>query len=176
LLATFLNEPYWPVYNRTPWDEDRVGMNVIKKWNPWADGGPIVFHSKWWLREHWGRAFEVLHLEPTDPEEPGGQGAVLLRPLALRLTRAELDTPGDDPRELKALQRNIEQLHAEAAELYERISLASVSQDHFAQLERELERLQAQLDTIGRSHSWRLTRPLRAVGSALRTALRTAKD
>src|SRR5919197_516523 len=74
LFATFLNEPYWPVYGRGRWDEDRIGMNVIKKWNAWEEGGPIVFHSEWWIREHWGRAFDVVFLERNDPAEaPHGQ-------------------------------------------------------------------------------------------------------
>jgi SAM-dependent methyltransferase len=47
LFATFLTEPHWQTYEQGAWDEDRVGMNVIKKWNPWDTGGPLVFHSEW---------------------------------------------------------------------------------------------------------------------------------
>jgi SAM-dependent methyltransferase len=38
-VATFLNEAHWEIYGRGAWDEDRVGMNVIRKWNPWDEGG-----------------------------------------------------------------------------------------------------------------------------------------
>ena len=38
-------------------------MLVTKTWNPLDSGGPFVFHSEWWLREHWGRAFEIDFLE-----------------------------------------------------------------------------------------------------------------
>jgi SAM-dependent methyltransferase len=181
LVATFLNESHWRVYNRVPWDEERVGMNVIKKWNPWDDGGPIVFHSEWWLREHWGRAFDVLHFEPTDPEEPGGQGAMLLYPRPVQLTTPDLEEPSGDPRELAALQTTVEQLHEEAADLYAQVSAVTPSHEELAQnvsrLEAELERLEAEatrmraeLEHISHSHSWRLTRPLRAARAALRRA------
>jgi SAM-dependent methyltransferase len=110
LFATFLNEAHWPIYGRGEWDEDSVGMNVIRKWNPWDEGGPIVFHSEWWIREHWGRAFDVVSLERRDPSDAaGGQGAVLLRRRPIQLGPAELDRPGDDPRELEAARHNVEQ-------------------------------------------------------------------
>jgi hypothetical protein len=143
------------VYDQGLWDEDRVGMNVIKKWNPWDEGGPIVFHSEWWIREHWGRAFEILSVERSDPDDPEGQGAALLRPRRALLNRAKLERPGEDPRELAALRRNIDQLHREAKDL-------------FLQLEAEVGRLREELARVSRSRSWRLTAPLRATMAALR--------
>jgi SAM-dependent methyltransferase len=176
LLATFLHEPHWEAYHQGPWDEERIGMNVIKKWNPWDAGGPLVFHSEWWIREHWGRAFDVLHFEPTDPQEPEGQGAVLLRAKPVQLTQASLREPADDPRELAALQTNIAQLHEEAAELYSHASAVTASHQGLAanleRLEAEVERLQTELASISQSQSWRLTRPLRAASAALRRARR----
>jgi SAM-dependent methyltransferase len=152
LFATFLNEPFWAVYGSGDWDEDRIGMNVIKKWNPWAEGGPIVFHSEWWIREHWDRAFEILFLERSDPaEEQYGQGATLLRRREARLTVEELERAAVDPRELAATRHNVEQLQTEAAEL---------AAHHAA--------LRAELDTIASSRSWRLTAPLRAATALLR--------
>src|ERR671930_230188 len=88
LFATFLSEPHWKEFDQGPWDEDRVGMNVIKTWNPWDTGGPVVFHSEWWIREHWGRAFDVVALELRDPDDPEGQGAALLRPRPDHLEQA----------------------------------------------------------------------------------------
>jgi SAM-dependent methyltransferase len=174
LFATFLSEPQWSAYNQGVWDEDRVGMNVVKKWNPWDGGGPLVFHSEWWIREHWGRAFDVLHLEARDPNEPEGQGAVLLRARPEQFTTADLEPPADDPREAAAVQTNVEQLHREAAELYSQLAATAASHEALAanadRLEADVERLEAELASIGESQSWRLTRPLRAVGAAIRRA------
>ncbi len=173
LFATFLNEGLWPDFGRGPWDEDRVGMNVIKTWNPWDSGGPVVFHSEWWIREHWGRQFEVLFLERHDPAEtPGGQGAVLLRPRAERLDATDLERPGDDARELEALRHNVEQLHREASELFAHISQVTDAHTaltaHAEGLQSELVRLTRELATIERSRSWRVTAPLRAATAILR--------
>jgi SAM-dependent methyltransferase len=180
LFATFLNEGLWPDFGRGPWDEDRVGMNVIKKWNPWDTGGPVVFHSEWWIREHWGRAFEVLFVERHDPAEaPRGQGAALLRRRPLQLDAAELERAGNDARELEAARHNVDQLHQEASELFDQLSQGAESYAALAQnleglqveverLQAEVERLQAELARIAGSRSWRLTAPLRAMASAMR--------
>ena len=47
-------------------------------------GGPIVFHSEWWVRERWGRAFDVVDYwqwgfglggpDPTGRNTPGAWG------------------------------------------------------------------------------------------------------
>lgn len=172
LIATFLNEQHWDIYGEGAWDEDRVGMNVIKKWNPWDAGGPIVFHSEWWIREHWGRTFEVLSLERDDPAEPGGQGAALLCRRPVRREPADLERPGEDPRELAALRLNVGMLHREAGELFGHLSRVTASRDALAadleRLETDVERLEAELTGIARSRSWRLTAPLRAATAALR--------
>jgi SAM-dependent methyltransferase len=182
LFATFLNEPMWAKFGRGRWDEERTGMLVTKKWNPWDNGGPIVFHSEWWLREHWGRAFDVVQLERTDVDG-AGHGAVLLRRKAVTLSPRELEQPADDPREGGSLAANLEHLHAEAAELYAQLSTLTASREQLAgglehahsevgRLEGEEERLRAELAAISHSNSWRLTRPLRAGRAILRSAKR----
>jgi SAM-dependent methyltransferase len=172
LFATFLGRPHWREFAQGEWDENSVGMNVIKKWNPWATGGPVVFHSEWWIREHWGRAFEILAIEQRDPEDPTGQGAALLRRRSERPKRAELERPGDDPRELMALRRNIDQLHAEATDLFVQLSGMTASHEQLVQrgeaLEAELEKLREELARMSTSRSWRITRPLRAAAAILR--------
>jgi SAM-dependent methyltransferase len=173
LLATFLNEAHWEIYGRGKWDEDRVGMNVIRKWNPWDEGGPIVFHSEWWIREHWGRALDVVFLERHDPAEaPRGQGAALLRRRPEPLDAEELVRPSEDPRELRAALHNVEQLHEEAAELFAEFSRASESHEALAQnlqgVQADLELVRAELAGIARSRSCRLTAPLRATTKVLR--------
>jgi SAM-dependent methyltransferase len=173
LFATFLNEGLWPDFGRGPWDEDRVGMNVIKTWTPWDSGGPVVFHSEWWIREHWGRQFEVLFLERHDPTEtPGGQGAVLLKSRPERLEPTELERPSNDERELEALRHNVAQLHREASELFAHISQVTDAHTaltaHAEGLQSELVRLTRELATIEGSRSWRLTAPFRAAATVLR--------
>jgi SAM-dependent methyltransferase len=172
LLATFLSEPHWETYEHGAWAEDRAGMNVIKKWNPWDTGGPIVFHSEWWIREHWGRVFEIVYLETRDPDDPEGQGAALLRSRPERLQQADVERPGDDPRELEALRTNVEQLHREAGELFEQLSEVTASQGELTAklepLECELGRLQTELAGISKSRSWQLTAPLRATAALFR--------
>ena len=59
LLATFLGNGMSDLIAREPWDEDRIGMNVLLQWQGWDDGGPCVLHSPWWLRAHWGRIFDA---------------------------------------------------------------------------------------------------------------------
>jgi SAM-dependent methyltransferase len=175
LFATLLNEPMWAEFGRGRWDEKRTGMLVTKKWNPWDAGGPIVFHSEWWIREHWGRAFDVLELERSDPHGEG-QGAALLRARPVRLLPAELEQPADDPREHAALELNVQQLHAEAAELFSQLGAVADGHQHLAtELERaqaEIDRVQAELESISSSNSWRLTRPLREGRAMLRRTKR----
>jgi SAM-dependent methyltransferase len=122
LVATFMNAESWVSFGFGPWDEERTGMLVTRTWNPPDLGGPFVYHSEWWLREHWGRAFEVVFLERRPPVSGPGQtaGAIVLRPRPGDLEPADLERAGDPLRELEALSRNLELLHAEAAELYSR--------------------------------------------------------
>ncbi len=140
LIATFLGEGISTIVTGEQWAEDRIGMNVINYGQSWDDGGPTVLHSPWWIRAHWGRAFEILRLEPrgfaADP--PSGHGVAVMRPRAATLTPAALEAvePGE-PREIDALRHNVAQLHRESADA-----------------RRWLAELQ-------RSPSWRLTAPLR---------------
>ncbi|HEY4347194.1 MAG TPA: class I SAM-dependent methyltransferase [Gaiellaceae bacterium] len=144
LLATFLNVDLAVEYGEEPWDEDRIGMNVIRRGSPWDMGGPIVFHSRWWIEEHWGRAFEVLEIHPSagTVDRPIGQGCALLRKkdVALSTEMLERISP-EEPREIRALQHNIARLHQEEIAL--RAGYES-------------------------ARSWRLTRPLRKAAETLR--------
>jgi SAM-dependent methyltransferase len=82
LVATFLSEQSWEIFEGSAWDEERTGMIVTKRSNPWDSGGPFVYLSEWWLREHWGRAFEIVYLERRPPSPLAGQsaGAVVAHP------------------------------------------------------------------------------------------------
>jgi SAM-dependent methyltransferase len=119
LLASFLGEAMIEPLIGQQWDEDRIGMNALLAGHPWDLGGPIVFISPWWLRAHWGRAFEIVELRPyTGGNPPAGHGLVLLRrkPVKLTVDDLELIDPAE-PREILALQHHIRQLRDETLDL-----------------------------------------------------------
>jgi SAM-dependent methyltransferase len=43
------------------WDESRIGMTVVSALD--GPGHRLVFHSEWWIRAHWGRAFDVVSID-----------------------------------------------------------------------------------------------------------------
>ncbi len=71
-----------------------------------------VFHSDWWLREYWGRAFEVLEVR-RPPRSVDGvpritHSNIVLRKREVELTGEELERiSSDEPRELAALQTSL---------------------------------------------------------------------
>jgi len=115
LVSTFAGETdhrQYLVFD-DPWDEDRIGMNVLAPAADWDAGGPAVFHSRWWLEAHWGRAFDVLSVTP---DGFGGltQGSLLLRKRDVRLEPEDLERPEPgEPRELAAALHNVRQLSNE---------------------------------------------------------------
>lgn len=124
LVTTFLGEGMAEAERAAPWDEDRVGMNVLRHGQDWEGGGPTVFMSDWWIRSHWGRAFEILdiHHDRTERGEvvPNTHGYVLARKRPGEFTSEQLTAlQSDEPREIAALAHNIEQLHADDRHLRE---------------------------------------------------------
>lgn len=110
LVATFMGEGQSRVVTGERWDEDRVGMLILHPGQSWEAGGPMVLHSPWWIREHWGRLFEVLSLTPHGfPGVPPGEGhgVATMRRRDVSVTPAELEVPSADPREAKALAHNV---------------------------------------------------------------------
>jgi SAM-dependent methyltransferase len=195
LVSTFLGEGMSESIAGEPWDADRIGMNVLRMWQPWDHGGPTVQHSEWWLREHWGRAFEVERVED-GPQF--GHGLIVLSKRPVKLAEDELIVPArEDPRELTALLHNVSHLIRETIELGTdrevlRSELNAVLADREAvrselnavRVDREAVRSELNavradrdcarkaLGIIARSRSWRLTKPLRvaaARGQAWRT-------
>ena len=116
LLVSVMGSVFSEPIAHEPWDADRIGMTVRGYGRPWSAGGPMVLHSEWWVRAHWGRAFEVVAYD-----EGGicGQDGVLMRRVASdTLTPAALLAPEPgEARELRAAQHAIDLLHREHAEL-----------------------------------------------------------
>ncbi|MFN8164247.1 MAG: hypothetical protein U0R26_10575 [Solirubrobacterales bacterium] len=69
----------------------------------------MVLISDWWMRAHWGRAFEIIAVEPRIQN----QSWALMRRREVELTVEDLEMPADDPREYVALRHNIRQLRRE---------------------------------------------------------------
>jgi len=116
-LATFLGKGMSEPIAFEPWDEDRIGLNILRTWQPWDDGGPSVQHSEWWLRAHWGRLFDFERIE--DSDQPS-HGWMFLRKREVKLTEAELISPEpNEPREFMALRHNVRQLAKETELLAE---------------------------------------------------------
>jgi ubiquinone/menaquinone biosynthesis C-methylase UbiE len=141
LVATFIDSSYGRTLTSMPWDEERVGMSVLgfaDPETPW----PNVLHSHWWLREHWGRAFEIVELRPGG--ELPNQGWALLRPREGELTPELLERENPDDRRYGEAHRfQLELLRAEGEEL---------KRHHQGLVE---------------SASWRLTAPFRRVKTRL---------
>lgn len=142
LLATFLGPGMSESVAKEKWSASKFGQTFVGYARPW-DPGPDVIHSAWWIREHWGRAFEIVRLRPwgfgirPEPRKPTGHGWVLMRKIPGPFTVDEIAAPADDPYELPAA------LHANERYLAE-----------IAELRSEIESLKASL-------SWRSTEPLR---------------
>jgi SAM-dependent methyltransferase len=159
LVATVLGAAMIEVERGGLWEEDSIGMNVLRHGQDWEGGGPTVFHSHWWIREHWGRAFEILEIrDGSDPDGTQSRGAhdlVIMRPRAASLTREQLEAldPGE-PREIRALQRNIAQLHADDADLRQLLLEArargDAEHDQRVLLARELDAVHAELEQLRR--------------------------
>jgi hypothetical protein len=106
------------------WDDSRVGMNVLRLGQGWQSGGPMVLHSPWWLRTHWGRAFHILSLQDEAVRE-GGQGVVVMQKKDVTLTVHDLEReePGDT-REVIARRWHLIQLETEGKALHQELSRA----------------------------------------------------
>jgi ubiquinone/menaquinone biosynthesis C-methylase UbiE len=150
LIATFLDSSCAGMLAPVPWDEERVGMSCFGFANPDFEW-PNVLLSPWWLREHWGRAFEILELSPgEDVPYDGGvvshtHGWLSAHARDVELTPEDLERESaDDPRYAAARRYQFELLRVEGEELRKR---------HEALVE---------------SASWRVTSPLRRARALLR--------
>jgi len=153
LIATYMGRWHSEMLTGEPWDESKVGMNVLRH-NGWELGGPgpMVLMSDWWVRAHWGRAFEILEIAP----RIHSMSWPLMRKRDVKLTIEDLERPEDDPREYEAVRHNLHQTQRE--------------------LRRQQRKSDAELRAVReeyeRARSWRLTKPIRAAVRARRTRRR----
>lgn len=168
LVATFMGEGMSELIAGEEWDEGRIGMNVLRYGQPWDLGGPMVLHSPWWIREHWGRAFEVVDVVPKGfaTDSSVGQGIAVLKRGDGEVSREELERlDPSDHREARALQHNVGQLRAEVGDLrraHDRYRAEAEAQGAHA------DRLEATTQAVVESRSWRITRPLRQAAALSR--------
>jgi SAM-dependent methyltransferase len=123
-VATFMGPATWERAAQRPPGEDELGMAVLGLHRGLDDtSGPIVLHSPWWLRTHWGRAFEILALKPAGFVEPDtGHGVLLGAKREAELTTDDLERPDPaDPRELTAQRTQLRLLEENAARLGDRM-------------------------------------------------------
>jgi SAM-dependent methyltransferase len=143
LIATVVG-PGLTSHGDEPVSEDIVGTNVLYPSASWDTGGPLILHSEWWLRAHWGRAFDVLDFRVGDPGGSPplyGQSVLVMRRRDEDVTAEQLETAEpDEPREIAALRQNV------------------------ASLRREIARHTGVYGT----NSWRFTAPLRAAANFAR--------
>jgi SAM-dependent methyltransferase len=145
LIATYMGPGNCELVTGEPWDEDRHGRTILRHTAPWDEGGPAALISDWWMREHWGRAFEIVEIK----RQVHNMDWPLLRKREVELTVEELDRPSEDPREVAAMTTNVRLLVKETMLLEEA---------HRAELEELEARVRGEYEG---SRSWRLTRPLR---------------
>jgi hypothetical protein len=158
----------------TPWDESRVGMTVLSALD--GPGSRVVFHSEWWLRAHWGRAFEIVSIEESD-----GRPFVSLRRRSGDVSAEDLESaePGDQ-RELAAARANTAYL---AGQLDRAVGRWEQEREdtHRELMRRSFAAADAEWARGGpgspaslvaaeyeATTSWRLTKPLRELGRLFR--------
>jgi len=164
LIASYMGRWNSEFFAKEPWEEDRVGRNILYPTRPWDLGGPAVLISDWWVREHWGRAFEIVQIAP----QIHNMSWAVMRKLDVELTDEDLDRPGDDPREYRALQHNLLQLRRESEEALEsQAARMEIEKAEALESQRQVyEKLRAEheelLRQVEQSASWQITAPLRA--------------
>jgi SAM-dependent methyltransferase len=121
---------------REPPPDDAYGLLVYLHGNPPENNGPVVFQSDWWLRAHWGRAFEIDSYDhdsfAVGVMQDGRehlQSMLAARAREERKTVAQLLAPEpDEPREFTGLMAAIAAAADELAEFH-RLKLANETAD-----------------------------------------------
>ena len=156
MVATFLGEGIWDALVGEPYDEEAIGMTTRRHWTL-ADAW--IFHSEWWLREHWGRAFEITEIVRPPRLDDGSpqitHSYIAMRKRPVELTREDLQRADSaEPRELAALQTNFRLLRGEVDALVDELQTATTPT----------------VSLLGAVRSSALARPARRIRSRLRAA------
>jgi SAM-dependent methyltransferase len=125
LVAVHAGPGAWAWERSDPWDEAGTGQLLLGLDRPRERGGPTAFVSTWWLREHWGRGFDVRLMRAAGvamlhPDQGFGLSVWQRRrgaPVSADAFAAV--TPGD-VREGRALRRQLELARAEQRAVAER--------------------------------------------------------
>jgi SAM-dependent methyltransferase len=118
LIATTIGPRHSERIAKEGWEEDRIGMNALRSWASYPDGAPKVLHSTWWLRAHWGRAFEILKIDEAPVTVSHRWLAMRKRDLTLTVADLERPEPGE-PREFTAVSHHVRQLQRELEEAHD---------------------------------------------------------
>jgi SAM-dependent methyltransferase len=121
LIATTLGPHHSERFAKEGWEEDRIGMNALRHQAAYPEGAHVVLHSTWWLRAHWGRAFEILEID----ESPGvgAQRWLAMRKRDVTLSVEALERPEpDEPREFTAVRHNVRQLRGALEDAHGRVA------------------------------------------------------
>ena len=169
LIATYMGRSVSDLIAHEPWDEDKVGMNLLRHDQNWEAGGPAVLMSDWWVREHWGRAFEIVDIRP----DIHHMSWALMRKRDVDVAIQDIERPADDPREYLALQHNLWQLRREIESIRvdQQAELSQLRDEYERALNERAARLrecEAARGVYERSFSWRITGPLRAAARLFR--------
>jgi len=176
LVALQAGPGVWTWEHSEPWDEETTGVLASRSDRPAEEGGPFSFTSSWWVREHWGRGFELASyrragvlMEHTD----SGYGMSSWRRADGPPVSADDFSAVDaaDPREAVVWQRQLELWAAEQeAESRARTAALDAARARLRLLQEpdaaarhpavraaqaKVDRLRAQVDEIRESAWWR---------------------
>jgi hypothetical protein len=145
------------------WEEEQFGLLVTHFGLPQDEVGPVIYHSEWWIREHWGRAFEILDFQPwgfapAPPGERAGQGWVLMRKRPIPIDAAMLEAPGDATREFEAVRANLKCTQREMSHWRRLAVIAGAEHDR---VRAHADGLEYKVDVMETSRGWRALERLR---------------
>lgn len=156
---------------------EELGRHVDAHGDNFYDShGPHIYFAEWWIREHWGRAFEVIAVvdDQTSPPlgiQEGGPAVVVMRSNGRSCTSSELESPNtENPRDISALVADRPVLLAEIAHLrWDRRRVLSEVDIAVA----DAIAARAELSALRNSRSWRWTGPPRWIRSHIRPSARS---
>jgi SAM-dependent methyltransferase len=164
-LLSFCGEAMIPVLLDGTEQIDDLGMLVVKYGNPWRFGGPTVLHSPWWIRAHWGRAFDIVRIDSAALQgvKTGHDLALLQKPFSAPASIEDLEAVDpSDARETRGTMTAFRHARAELCEVRGDYEVAREEAYHQRLL---AEDRALKLHVVQTSHSWKITRPLRALTS-----------